>query len=376
MPHGVVRGGNLNQPSNGGLLLGLQYLRFFAALLVVLGHAWQMVPIVGVGDLGSGFKGGASGVDMFFAISGFIMVHITADRPVSPGQFFTDRVARISPSYWVITLLMAAILIVAPSVFRSASFDMASLITSLFFIPWPSNAVPGATPLLQIGWTLNYEMLFYAIFALGMLVSRDWRVPIAAIVITLLVSMQLVWDNRTNDFFQFYSSTIMLEFVFGMMIALVFRRYRPGNAVLAVLAVLAVAAFAWALTNSMWRLDQMRFLVWGVPAALVVASVTAADLRGIVPHVKILLLLGNASYAIYLTHLFPLGALRKVWPMMPQVLQSSDVFLLGAAVAISLIVGVGFYLLVEKPLVRLAKAGVKRLRQRPLHSAANLAGHG
>lgn len=367
----------MNQQSGGGTLYGLQYLRFFAALMVVLGHGWQMVPLVGAGDLGPSFKGGASGVDMFFAISGFIMVYITggesSSAPPPPGRFFADRFARISPSYWVITLLMAGILIVAPSMFRSATFDAASLITSLLYIPWPSNAVPGATPLLQIGWTLNYEMLFYAIFAVAMMISRERRIPIAALAILLLVSMQLFKDNRSNDFFQFYSSTIMIEFVFGMMIALAFRRYRPGNAVLAVMFAVGVCAYGWALTNSMWRLDQMRFLVWGVPAALVVAAVTAADLRGIVPRIKVLLLLGNASYAIYLTHLFPLGALRKVWPMMPGFLRSSDVFLIGAAVGIALVTGVLFYLLVEKPLVRLAKRGVKRLMDRPKPPAPNLA---
>lgn len=134
------------QQSSGGVLLGLQYLRFFAALLVVLCHAWQMVPVVGKGDLGSEFEGGASGVDMFFVISGFIMGYITAERPVTSTRFMLDRIARIAPPYWAITLLMALVLIFAPSVFRSASFDPATLITSLLFIPWPSEAVPVLRP--------------------------------------------------------------------------------------------------------------------------------------------------------------------------------------------------------------------------------------
>lgn len=273
--------------------------------------------------VGASFPGGAAGVDLFFVISGFIMVHITSQRPVGPGQFMLDRAARIAPPYWLITLLMAAVLIVAPSVFRSASFDIATLITSLLFIPWPSTAVPGTAPLLQIGWTLNYEMLFYAIFALAMLIAREARIVIAAGAILALVSMQLFIPNDSNDFFQFYSSTIMIEFVFGMAIALVLQRYPVSPRV--------------------------------------VACIAALDLRGPIPLNRTLLLLGNASYAIYLTHLFPLGAVRKVWPMMPAMVQQSDVLLLLSAALLALAVGVGFYLYVERPLVSLAKSAAHRL---------------
>jgi exopolysaccharide production protein ExoZ len=385
----------LEKQKSGDLLLGLQYLRFIAALLVVLAHAWQMVPVVGTGGefVGASFPGGASGVDMFFVISGFIMVHITTQRPVGPGQFMLDRVARISPPYWVITFLMAAVLIVAPNVFRSASFDMATLLTSLLFIPWPSTAVPGTAPLLQIGWTLNYEMFFYAIFALAMMVSRANRIAIAAGVILALVSMQLIWPNDANDFFQFYSSSIMIEFVFGMLIALLVNRSAPRQestsgssrasrykisaqifsasftsasrnarpALLTAAMMIALCFWAWSLTFDVGRLSQMRFIIWGLPAAMIVACIVAVDLRGVVPYNRLLLLLGNASYAIYLTHLFPLGALRKVWPMMPEFIRASDMLLLLFAVALALAVGIGFFLFVEKPLVKLAKAVAVRL---------------
>jgi peptidoglycan/LPS O-acetylase OafA/YrhL len=355
--------------SQSGILLGLQYLRFVAALLVVMTHSWQMIPIVGRGDsfLGTGFHGGSSGVDLFFVISGFIMVHITSMRPVGPGQFMLDRIARIAPPYWVITTVMAAVLILAPSVFRSASYDTASFVTSLLFIAWPSTAVPGAAPLLQIGWTLNYEMLFYAIFAGAMLVSNRYRVPIAGAAILVLMSLRLLHEGDGNVIYEFYTSTIMLEFIYGMVLALAFRSASVSERTAVIALLLATALFAYAISFNVLRLSQARSLVWGLPAALVVASVVAIDLRGKVPVNRLLLMLGNASYAIYLTHLFPLGALRKVWPMMPEVVRSSDLLLLLVAVAVSLGVGVGFYMLVERPLIRLAKSAIysRRLKAKP-----------
>jgi len=364
----------INSQSNGGVLIGLQYLRFVAALLVVLCHAWQMVPVIGQGDIGSRFEGGAAGVDLFFVISGFIMGYITAQRPVAPSRFMFDRIARIAPPYWAITLLMALVLIFAPSVFRSASFDQATLITSLLFIPWPSKAVPGAAPLLQIGWTLNYEMFFYAIFAISMWISPKRRREIACLIILAFASMQLFWPNRSNDFFQFYSSTIMIEFIYGMAIGLFVDKLKLSNAFIASSLAFSALLFAYAISYEIGRLHQARFLIWGIPSALVVASVISADLKGVVPVRKLPLLLGNSSYALYLTHLFALGGVRKIWPMMPGVIRGSDVFLILAAVAVSLAVGIGFYQFVEKPLVRLAKSAVADATRRKTKVAATLTG--
>lgn len=231
--------------------------------------------------------------------------------------------------------------------------------------------MPGTAPLLQIGWTLNYEMLFYAIFALAMLIAREHRIVIAAGAILALVSMQLFIPNDSNDFFQFYSSTIMIEFVFGMAIALVLQRYPVSPRLVAAALPVALAIWLYSLSFDVGRLSQTRFLIWGLPAALVVASIAALDLRSTVPLNRTLLLLGNASYAIYLTHLFALGAVRKVWPMMPAMVQQSDVLLLLSAALLALAVGVGFYLYVERPLVKLAKSAAHRLARARIAAIAS-----
>lgn len=204
-------------------------------------------------------------------------------------------------------------------------------------------------------------MFFYAIFAISMWISPAWRRQISCIVILLLISLQFIWSNKSNDIFQFYSSTIMIEFIYGLLIGIVGNRISIGKKALAATFLVAVMIFGYAISYEIGRLHQLRFLLWGAPAALVVACVISADLRGIVPANRLFLLLGNSSYALYLTHLFALGGVRSVWPMMPQVLKSSDVFLITASVMASLAVGIGFYFIVEKPLVRLARSGTARI---------------
>lgn len=327
-----------------------------AALLVVLTHAWEIPPALGVGDMGRNFDGGASGVDIFFVISGFIMVYITGGTPISGTSFIRARIARIAPPYWLMTLVMSVALLSAPSSFGSSSFSFTALITSLAFIPWPSSAVNGAAPLLTIGWTLNYEMLFYVLFAVAMMCSQKRRVGITAIFVFLLISLQAIWPNDINPWYQFFTSTIMLEFVFGMLLGSLAKAGKlPGGsrgAILFSALLFLVSIFVF----ESGRLHEARFLVWGVPAAILVAAVAMCDLSGKIPTNAFLLLLGNASYAIYLTHLFSLGILQKFWPHMPGWLRFSDVVLISFSICAALLGGVVFYWFIERPLVRVARA--------------------
>jgi exopolysaccharide production protein ExoZ len=105
---------------------------------------------------------GAAGVDLFFVISGFIMAMIV-DRsgPFDGKQFWIRRIARVVPAYWAITLFVFALALVMPSLFQSTEASLAHLIVSMAFLAFDTGA--GFTgPLMVVGWTLNYEMFFYA----------------------------------------------------------------------------------------------------------------------------------------------------------------------------------------------------------------------
>ena len=156
-------------PSGNFELFNIQALRAVAAFLVVFVHIDRLAELAGFRAGTTVF--GNTGVDLFFVISGFIMVVTVTERPQSPAQFFRHRVARIVPLYWLVTLAVFTLALVAPVLLQSTRANPAELLKSLAFIPY--RRFDGQMhPLVFVGWTLNYEMMFYALFAVGMLFSR------------------------------------------------------------------------------------------------------------------------------------------------------------------------------------------------------------
>ena len=116
-------------------LIAPQIMRGVAAILIVIGHATVLV-------------GSAAAVELFFIISGFMMM-LTSENGLQ--RFFTKRIIRIIPLYWIVTA--AFVLFVRPTTFTVSYF-----IKSLFFINWNNP------PILNVGWTLNCEVRFYVFF--------------------------------------------------------------------------------------------------------------------------------------------------------------------------------------------------------------------
>jgi peptidoglycan/LPS O-acetylase OafA/YrhL len=127
-----------------GTIKNIQALRAIAALSVVLYH----IDIIGIGS---------SGVDIFFVISGFVIAKSGSN--VDAVQFYSRRLFRIVPIYWIGTILVFGIAIVAPHLLKHTDADLADLIRSLIFIPYLKSSGL-AQPVLFLGWTLNYEMFF------------------------------------------------------------------------------------------------------------------------------------------------------------------------------------------------------------------------
>ena len=159
-------------------IISIQILRALAALLVVFHHARYQIRDFEAFFYGGIWQSGQAGVDIFFVISGFIMWVTTHDRRTTPLQFLTNRIVRIVPLYWLLTLTVAAACLIAPSLFRGVVLAPEHVVKSLFFIP---DFYPGMPthiwPLLLPGWTLNYEMIFYVVFAVALLLPRHLMIP-------------------------------------------------------------------------------------------------------------------------------------------------------------------------------------------------------
>ena len=162
----------------GGSIVSIQYLRAVAALLVVFYHTiYQIKEYQGLFESGI-WRFGASGVDIFFVISGFIMWVTAAARPTRPLAFMRNRIVRIVPMYWIVTLGLFTLSSILPNAIMIVDTTPGHLARSLLFIPHPDPAQPERLwPLLLTGWTLNYEMFFYSIFACALLLPRRLMLP-------------------------------------------------------------------------------------------------------------------------------------------------------------------------------------------------------
>ncbi len=341
-----------------GVIVSLQYLRGLAAMMVVFSHGFDQLPWLKALMPNVGL----SGVDLFFVISGFIMVFVTAGAETSPANFFRMRIVRIVPLYWLFNFVNAALFIAFPQLFQTAVLTLKHFILSLFFIPHLSPAVPPSiSPFILLGWTLNYEMFFYAIFALAMAVSLMRRVPLTIGVLVSMVALGTLSVFDGSPALEFYSNDIVLEFVFGMALAQLFlngtlARVGVGPAWVAIgLGAIGVAVGAYHIT------EIPRALAFGLPAALMVAGALSIEAGREVRRVQPFLIIGDASYSIYLAHLFPIALERFAWARLAlptegilPVVSFVGVALVGGACA-----GIACYLVVERPMLKVMRGWIK-----------------
>jgi len=287
------------------MLTRLQILRGFAAYMVVLLHWGDVVRaetdyFVPMNNLGN------FGVDLFFVVSGIVMVYV-AGRKASPGRFIFERIARIVPLYWIATLAIVAAQAFRPWLFAKSLVTPETILSSLFFIP-ADNAVGSLEPILFVGWTLNLEMVFYALFALSMFGPKAWRVPLVLGLITIVYAIGVMFS--ADHVISFYGNPILFEFAAGCVLgSLVTEPTRfPALSRLSGWAYIA-AGLALLVANEFFLPSfDNRFIRWGIPASLIVTGVIVLDLKQPIKPAGLLVSLGDSSYSAYLLHWFVLAA--------------------------------------------------------------------
>ncbi|MBB4506404.1 acyltransferase family protein [Rhizobium leguminosarum] len=295
------------------MLVQLQYLRAIAALMVVYFHAVLQLAKVNPAVDATAFVYGETGVDIFFVLSGFVMWLTTSGRAMSPVDFARRRIKRIVPLYWLATLFSAAVALVAPSLLKSTVFDLPHLIASLFFLPWANPADPSTiTPVVVPGWTLNYEMFFYFVFALLLPLQEVRRIPaMFAIFAVILIACRLLPEKTVT---RFYGEPIMLEFLAGVVLGWLYGQkvLLPNRWAWAALAM----GFAFLFINEALMPPESRFYAWGIPAIFIVYGAISIDFSKL-PVIGWLNYLGDCSYSIYITHAFTLAFLRVAADRLP-----------------------------------------------------------
>jgi peptidoglycan/LPS O-acetylase OafA/YrhL len=346
--------------ASGSTIYNLQALRAIAALLVVFVHLAPLGALLHIPEMG------AAGVDIFFVISGFIMAYTTERSGIGPLGFLCDRLCRVAPMYWAITLVVFLLAMLAPGLFQSTVADYGQLVKSILFIPFEKRNGE-VNPVLFVGWSLNYEMFFYAIFALAM---RVWRCQLATLVTIVLVALAAAGliVSGNNIFFRFYSDLRILEFVFGIWIAKSTAQPTALGALggIVPLSALALACLVAAVALPAAFPDASPLLTCGLCSAVLVWCVVRLEQAGAIVRWRWALVLGNASYALYLTHPFVTDGLLKVFLRFPMKPVAAVGIVVSMAVAAFAAVLVSRY--VEMPLTRLARRVVRAPRLRPANA--------
>lgn len=354
------------------MITNLQLLRAFAALAVVFYHTGYRV---------LGFSSDFLGVCVFFVISGFIMTHVSRQ---SADGFLTKRLIRIVPLYWIATLayliwnnmgfanpvytfpLFAKWLLENPRQLLVWAADhhgmtsasaWAALVQSLLFVPY-QNAAGDVHPILGVGWTLNLEMYFYVLFALGLFVNQRYA-PLAAAGVILAI-MAAMPDRGPLSL---YGHPYVWHFALGIVC------YYAWRALDGVATAWSPVAMAWlAVPIGAGYLFFSFFppmfyggsvLVGGLlavalPFSLVLFALLAHSAGASIGQ-RFVLLLGDASYALYLTHLFVVDTMRPVGQKWPLLDTSSSVTAVTLVLVLSIGLAIAVHLYVEKPVTRAIK---------------------
>ena len=379
------------------MLYNIQFLRFIAAMLVVLYHSATQLPVndsVFQAVFSTGELLGFAGVDIFFVISGFIMAH-TASSNVGPAMSFDfarRRLARIFSGYWPFFVLTVVIF----GYYRAEHFADSNLLKSFFLWPQSLNHI-----LLEITWTLSYELYFYLLFSLLILFSnprnRNGFVLLAFIfVLALNVYRHFIAHSFSPEniyylgfWSQFLTAPFLLEFFGGALVAGWLQKRPVGPALSWFLAgMILFLAGGW-INESVYSgmIEQgfhvvPRVFVYGLPACMLLMGLVrlernadeAKSVNGNVPTgseretglyhpvalrapTRFSAVAGGASYAIYLSHVL---ILTVVWNSgFNQLIASWSGNMIIAAYVVLMLSILGYsmlhYVFLEKPLHQLFK---------------------
>jgi peptidoglycan/LPS O-acetylase OafA/YrhL len=327
-------------------VVSIQYLRALAAILVVVQHA-NSGPIhldIVRPDLAT------FGVDLFFVISGYIMWTTTAETSRTPRQFWMARIIRIVPLYWAFTSLYVAITLLHPATLQNPTTDLVFIVKSYAFVPAVHPVAGNISPIYSLGWTLNYEMFFYLIFGIALMVRRGaGRLVVVAAALGALVLAGLEW-HPANPILQTYSSELLLEFLSGTLIGAASERLILWGARVA--GPLLGVTILWLIAVYFGKLSGDDFVLIGLPAALTVAGLVALERSLRCRPQGWALSIGDASYSLYLSHPF---VERALYLALPTVAATANpiigLFCIAIASSAAIPFAIVIYRVIERPML-------------------------
>ncbi len=318
----------MNIKSSSSKLYSIQMLRAVAAIMVLSSHSiitaygeYEQLSLSGTPvKKFYNFMGFASmGVDMFFVISGLIMVFISKDlfeNKYAVKRFLPNRLVRIYPMYWIMLITYISLFLIQGllldrnepfNIFYERVGGISFFLSSLILIPFEVNP-EHFYPILAVGWTLVFEIFFYCSFCLVLRFPLRKALSILSIIFSLL-SILFILNKADSIWLIFYSNPILLEFILGCWIGylMIQRTFFSVKLLKIVLPITLISVFSTIFYDipecyGLVSLNPFRLIFYGLPTALIVYCAVSIEFRGILKSSKILVALGNSSYSLYLAH--------------------------------------------------------------------------
>lgn len=345
-------------------LSSLQAARGLAAISVVAFHSLfiNAMYVAGESILPDIFIFGQTGVDLFFVISGFVMIVAFHNKLCDRGQlanFLKGRFFRIYPTYWVYIAALAAVYLVKPGMINASTNSSVDLVTSFLLLPDDS------LPLLMVAWSLVHEVWFYLVFAGILLLPPSWCGRAFALWFLAVAAAAVLLPVPADPYLRIAAHPFTLEFIMGAFAGLAYLRVKERS--LSTLIIGAAGLFVGLIglaysirtdvvdgSDVISSISLERAFAVGGSYALVLLGVALYERSQGWRMPKPLTFIGDISYSLYLSHILTLSLFGRVWNTVgtsgsPRV--AAIVFWLAASVAVIVIAYLS-YRLVERPVLK------------------------
>ncbi|MDB5199018.1 MAG: Acyltransferase 3 [Chitinophagaceae bacterium] len=342
-------------PNTNKNLQLIQVLRGIASLLVVLLHCSRnSTEILQQRFLGDVFLFGGAGVDIFFVLSGFIITY-TNFKFIGKSDHFNffirRRVVRIYPTYWIIISLFLLLQVLLPSFYRTHfSFDFINIISTYLLLP-------GHVMVNGVSWTLSYELFFYLLFSLAFFIpQKKWSFYIAMLYAAIIILLPVMGYNFENDnsLLSLVTYPMNVEFFMGVLVGVLISKISNKIAMPLIITgsiLFLMSAVFFNLNYYLVPNTFNRVILFGIPSFFIITGLVKYELNKKIKVHNIFLLLGEASYSLYLIHLPVLAASFKIFSKLNM---TNNLFINCIIILIVCIIcyaSILFYKFVEKPII-------------------------